>query len=346
MAFIFTNTFPLSTYTIIELFLLFVPSIILLIYGSIIDIKQKELPDWVSIAIFLQSIIILTYVFILSDFHNMAVLIFSYLFSIFLALIIGLVLFFSNAWGMGDTKLLVALFAILSIFSFITYNIELLRPYFIFPIILSSFFFFYISILLLFFTITILIGAFFGLVFIGVKIFSPYPKLMPSFKTKIKHTKYGKYGKNNKHEKLTLLIGKIGENTNRARFIYVALLFSLFFTILFSYLFSRTLSLVILGTFIISFIASMIFLKAFSFYIEKTLLIKRVPSSKLVEGDWLAAPVKIGKKLLKENKALTSGDINLLKKHKKYVYIKDGIPFVPVLCVSFLTLLLLIFLLG
>ena len=68
-------------------------------------------------------------------------------------------------------------------------------------------------------------------------------------------------------------------------------------------------------------------------------MIKNVKTPELVEGDWLYKNVKIGKKLIKAKwDGLSSADIKLLKK-KKFVLIRQGIPFVPVFLIAFLILI-------
>jgi len=70
--------------------------------------------------------------------------------------------------------------------------------------------------------------------------------------------------------------------------------------------------------------------------VDDACMIKKVHTSKLVEGDWLFKNVifKRGKKRVGEIKSnwegLSKKEINLLKKKMKYVNLREGIPFVPV----------------
>ncbi|MFA4953178.1 MAG: prepilin peptidase [Candidatus Pacearchaeota archaeon] len=74
--------------------------------------------------------------------------------------------------------------------------------------------------------------------------------------------------------------------------------------------------------------------------IDEACMIKNVKVSELVEGDWLYKDVKIGRKLIKANwDGLSKEDIKLLRKKKKSVLIRQGIPFVPVFLIAFLILI-------
>lgn len=75
---------------------------------------------------------------------------------------------------------------------------------------------------------------------------------------------------------------------------------------------------------------------------ENSSMIKTVPPSKLTEGDWLVHTVKLKSKTIRPNvHGLSSQDIATLKKAKKKVLIKYGIPFVPVFLISLIVTLLL-----
>ncbi len=63
--------------------------------------------------------------------------------------------------------------------------------------------------------------------------------------------------------------------------------------------------------------------------IEKSMVLE-VPTSQLSEGDWLAEEIKIGNRKIKAGSyGLSKEDIRLLRKHRKKVKIRVGIPFVP-----------------
>lgn len=73
--------------------------------------------------------------------------------------------------------------------------------------------------------------------------------------------------------------------------------------------------------------------------VEDISLYKTIDVNKLVEGDWLAKDVVVGKRTIchMRNIGVTRGDISLLKRNKiKRVFVKEGIPFVPSFLIGFL----------
>ncbi len=88
------------------------------------------------------------------------------------------------------------------------------------------------------------------------------------------------------------------------------------------------------GLFILLFPFLYYYVKA----IEKSCMIVLKTYRELQEGDWLLNDVKIGRKIIRKSvHGLSGEDIKLLRKSKKKVLIKDGIPFTP----SFLVALLI-----
>lgn len=79
---------------------------------------------------------------------------------------------------------------------------------------------------------------------------------------------------------------------------------------------------------------------AYTSSLDKCML-SLVPAEKLTEGDWIEADIKVGKTIIKKTiHGLSLRDIQILKKYRKQVLIKKGIPFVPVF---FVTILLTVF---
>ncbi len=75
--------------------------------------------------------------------------------------------------------------------------------------------------------------------------------------------------------------------------------------------------------------------------VEKSCFIKRIPASKLTEGDWLAKDVKLRNKIVMEAKTLERDDVWKLKylevnENLKPVTIKEGVPFVPSFLIAYL----------
>jgi Flp pilus assembly protein protease CpaA len=76
--------------------------------------------------------------------------------------------------------------------------------------------------------------------------------------------------------------------------------------------------------------------------IDEASMVKEVIPRKLTIGDWLYKDVKVKGKLIKADwNGLTKKDIDLLKKDKKKVKVRYGIPYAPVFFLSFLTLVIL-----
>ncbi len=105
--------------------------------------------------------------------------------------------------------------------------------------------------------------------------------------------------------------------------------------------------LVVLAFFLEPFLFYMGILVALSPYvyfsaksIDEGCMIKKVNAKELTEGDWLYKDVKIGKKLIKARwSGLSKEEINFLKKKKRQVMIRQGIPFSPVFLISYIALI-------
>ncbi len=66
-------------------------------------------------------------------------------------------------------------------------------------------------------------------------------------------------------------------------------------------------------------------------------MIKLIDAKNLREGDWLEKDVKIGNRMISKSvHGLSKNDIDLIRKAKRKVLIKEGIPFVPVFLFSFI----------
>lgn len=90
------------------------------------------------------------------------------------------------------------------------------------------------------------------------------------------------------------------------------------------------------------FIFILPYLYFYSKAVEEVCMVKKIKTSNLQEGDWLYKDLKVGAKVLKVNwDGLTKKEINLLKKNKKYILIKQGIPFSPTFFVTFLVFIYL-----
>jgi len=71
--------------------------------------------------------------------------------------------------------------------------------------------------------------------------------------------------------------------------------------------------------------------------VEKTVMIKLVKPESLQEGDWLEKDVRVsGKVIRKSVHGLLKKEIALLKRARKSVVIKDGVPFTPAFVFAFI----------
>lgn len=69
---------------------------------------------------------------------------------------------------------------------------------------------------------------------------------------------------------------------------------------------------------------------------EKSGMIKEINYKNLREGDWLYKAVKIRSKMIKPSwEGLSKDDISAIKKAKKNVVIREGIPFVPAIFIAY-----------
>lgn len=125
------------------------------------------------------------------------------------------------------------------------------------------------------------------------------------------------------------------EFKRKKKIFYISVFFGIIFIVL---AFFETLFLY-LG--ILAFIAPYIYFSAKS--IDESCMIRKIDTKNLTEGDWLYKDVKIGKKMIEARwSGLTKEDILLLRKNKKNVLIRQGIPFSPVFLISYLGLIYIV----
>lgn len=86
---------------------------------------------------------------------------------------------------------------------------------------------------------------------------------------------------------------------------------------------------------ILVFILPILFVAAKA--IEKEVMIKRISSKELREGDWLAEDVKYRGKLIKQDwEGITRAQIRFFRNYKRKIMVKDGLPFVPAFLIAFI----------
>jgi len=91
--------------------------------------------------------------------------------------------------------------------------------------------------------------------------------------------------------------------------------------------------LFILGIFIFILPYFYIYAKA----VDEAFMIKKTPVSNLGEGDWLYRDIRVDGKIIKTSwDGLKKKEIRLIRGKKKFVLIRQGIPFTPVFLFGFL----------
>jgi len=124
----------------------------------------------------------------------------------------------------------------------------------------------------------------------------------------------------------------------RRRSLYLALIVGLIFEAV-NYFFGVMYLGILLG-----FIVVLSFLFIYARSLEKSVMIKLRKPEGLTEGDWLEEDVKIGKRNIRRSvHGLSLREIAMLKKARKKVWIKDGIPFTPTFLVSLIVFALWFF---
>lgn len=85
-----------------------------------------------------------------------------------------------------------------------------------------------------------------------------------------------------------------------------------------------------------------VFLKA----IDKCMIVLKKPRE-LMEGDWIINDIKLKGYIVKDTvHGLTSKDISMLNKMNKNIYVKNGVPFVPAILISFIIMVFFLVTLG
>ena len=204
--------------------------------------------------------------------------------------IIGSLMYYSKQWGGGDAKLLYGLGALLH-----EYPAELTK---LFNPNLN------IPFLAIIFLNLIIIGSLYGLVVGLILIIKNRKKFVKQFKKL-----------NSKIKTITTTLATI-----------------LFLILIIDFLFIQdTITRILLalaGIFPLIFIYLYISAKA----IEDIHMYRKIKTEKLVEGDWIVEAIKVNNKLHynpKKSLGVTKKQIEIIKKHKKEVIVKEGIAFVP-----------------
>jgi Flp pilus assembly protein protease CpaA len=270
---------------VIENVFLIILGLVWIIFAVVEDLKKREIANWLNFSLVIFA---LAFRFFFSLFGEEG---FEFFyqgvigFGIFL--VIGNLLYYGKVFAGGDTKLMIALGAIIPLYSNFPSNLSLIFNFLIFFLVAGAFY-----------------GVAFGLV-LGIKNKKLFAK---EFSRQFK-----------KRKKIFFI------------FIVLSIIFILLFFIdkLFIYL----------G--ILFFVSPYVYFFAKS--IDESCMVKRVNPSELTEGDWLYNHVKVGRRLIEAKwSGLNKWEIGLLRKNKKKVLIRQGIPFSPVFLISYLALVFIL----
>lgn len=267
-------------FSIMSMIILEIVLFVALIFGTITDIKKREVNDWLNYSLLVAGLgIRLIYSIVNNDYWF-----FLYgLIGLAASFAISWIMFYTGQWGGGDSKLLIGMGAIIGI-DFVG-----------FPKLIT------------FIVNMFIFGAIYGLLYsfyLGLRRYGEFKKEL--FKTYKKHgkAKYVFFGG-------FLTVGFIG--------IFMANIYLKYFMLTFSVIFLLTYFV-------------WIAVKA----VEKVSMYVLVDPKDLVEGDWIAKEVYVGKELVCGPKDLGIEKDQIEKLKKAYakkqigkIEVREGMPFVP-----------------
>jgi len=263
--------------------------LIWIIFAVVQDLRKREIANWLNFSLVVFALAFRLFFSLFKgegfDFFYQGFIGFAIFF------ILGNLFYYGRVFAGGDAKLMIALGAVLPLFSNFPLNFNLFLEF------------------LLFFLV---VGAIYGFVFGGVLALKNKKRFKKEFSKQFKKSK-----------KIIYFV------------VFLSVLFMglAFFDLLFLYL-------------------SILFFVSPYFYvcakaIDEACMVKKVDTNLLTEGDWLYLNVKIGKKIIEAKwSGLTKYELALLRKNKKNVLIRQGIPFSPVFLISYVCVFLIYFLFG
>src|SRR3989338_8652602 len=289
-------------------FPIYIPILILtsvaLIIASISDIRTREVPDLLNYSLIFVAIG-------LRAIYSAATGEWSFLVSGLVGLGVffsfALILFYAGQWGGGDSKLLMGMGAMFGIdIKLNIFSNNAANPSFNALNALAD------SFIINFFVNMLVAGAVYGLIWSIV------------------------LAAKNRRELLVAFFEKMREkNIRLVRMIMFAAMFILLILAVFVRDFAY--SVMLLSGAIIIYLTVYLWISTKA--IEKVCMIKKLPPTKLTEGDWIAEEVYVKNKYIcgPKDLGIEREQITLLKRLKvKFVLVKEGIPFIPSFLFGFL----------
>lgn len=287
----------------------FLIMLILVAYATIKDIRYREIPDWISVVLFILGISIaglycvgnvLSEGLKITSFLPLVSLLIGFI----VYLIIGIVLLYTGQWGGGDLKLFAATGSLIG-FNLANIISSLLLEY------------------LLFLSIS---AALYGIFVISTTALKNWSSFKQGFKQVFVRYK----------AIITLAL-------------VLAVLVTLLWVVSSSPLGVYFGNLGMVGSIsslwslpiVILFLALSVLLVIVSKAVEQYCLVAKIPVDKLTVGDWLAEDVVFkGRVIVKQTKpGLSDKDINRLKRFGvKKVLVKQGLPFIPSMLIALIAL--------
>ena len=304
-------------------------AIIVLLIGSIFDLRTREVPDLLNYGFFFFALL---FNLIISVVLHNPFFFFDSLFAFLFFIFLSLTLFYTGQWGGGDSKLLIGLATLIGLPSgvFLEMIHHLLQHSLNHQLTLDSLIRVLSSNFIINFLINLLfVGAVYSVLFLVFLVINNWSLFKRKFIYFMR--KYIVFIRISFYLFLSSIILLV---IAHYFMFYIKQPNVYYFMILFFLITFMTLLYMILHT----------VLKA----VEYSCLRRKVSPEKLSVGDWIAEPVYDGKKLIVSPKDLGVSCEQIkklirLKKKKKlrFVVVKEGIPFVPSFFLSYILTLFL-----